>query len=158
MLVWFYSIVFTIFAEFWLNKTRAQTCKIGPKYTRLCSATYMVTSWHCQHSPAAAVAVDRYLLPAGPTAANLQRRFCCCGKCGPILRQTYGRLPCRVIDLLSIMSASPGVLISCVFRIKTHTCCQYDYGFDQQTAYRYWTTVSQRDKCYDKEKSLCEWV
>ena len=23
--------------------------------------------------------VDRYLLPAGPTAANLQQRVCCCG-------------------------------------------------------------------------------
>jgi len=33
-----------------------------------------LTTWHCPHSPAAAAAIDRYLLPAGPTAANLQQR------------------------------------------------------------------------------------
>jgi len=33
-------------------------------------------------------AIDRYLLPAGPTAANLQRWVCCCG---PMLGQTDGR-------------------------------------------------------------------
>jgi len=40
------------------------------------------TTWHCPHSPAArrcCTAIDRYLLPAGPTAANLQRRVCCRG-------------------------------------------------------------------------------
>jgi len=29
-----------------------------------------LTTWHCPHSPAAAAAVSRYLMPAGPTAAN----------------------------------------------------------------------------------------
>ena len=32
-----------------------------------------LTTWHCPHSPAAGAAIDRYLLPAGPTAANLQQ-------------------------------------------------------------------------------------
>ena len=32
-----------------------------------------LTTWHCPHSSAAAAAVDRYHLPAGPTAANLQQ-------------------------------------------------------------------------------------
>ena len=36
-----------------------------------------LTTWHCSHSPAAAAAIDRYLLPAGPTAANLQQRVHC---------------------------------------------------------------------------------
>jgi len=55
-----------------------------------------LTTWHCPHSPAAAAASDRYLLPAEPTAANLQQRVCCCG---PMLGQTDGRTPCRFIDL-----------------------------------------------------------
>ena len=38
---------------------------------------------------AGSVAIDRYLLPAGPTAANLQQRVCCCGPCWDI--QTDGR-------------------------------------------------------------------
>ena len=46
------------------------------------------TTWHCPHSPAAAAAIDRCLLPAGPTAANLQQRVCCCW---PMLGQTDGR-------------------------------------------------------------------
>jgi len=33
-------------------------------------------------------AIDRYLLPAELTAANLQQRVCCCG---PMLGQTNGR-------------------------------------------------------------------
>jgi len=33
-------------------------------------------------------AIDRYLLPAGPTAANLQQKVCCCG---PVLGQTDGQ-------------------------------------------------------------------
>ena len=34
-----------------------------------------MTTWHYPHLPAAAAAaIDRYLLPAGPTAANLQQR------------------------------------------------------------------------------------
>jgi len=32
--------------------------------------TTTLTTWHCPQSPAAAAAIDRYLLPAGPTAAN----------------------------------------------------------------------------------------
>ena len=54
-----------------------------------------LTTWHCPHSPAAAVATHQYILPAGPTAANLQPQgacgqcqVCCCG---PMLGQTYGR-------------------------------------------------------------------
>jgi len=46
--------------------------------------------WHCPHSPAAAAAIDRYLLPAGLTAAaNLQQQVCCCG---PMLGQTDGQM------------------------------------------------------------------
>jgi len=32
----------------------------------------MLTTWYCLHSPAAAAAIDQYLLPTGTTAANLQ--------------------------------------------------------------------------------------
>jgi len=46
-----------------------------------------LTTWHCPHSPAAAAAIVRDLVPAGPTAANLQQRVCCCG---PRLEQTDG--------------------------------------------------------------------
>ena len=52
-------------------------------------------TWHCPHSPAAAVATDQYILPAGSTAANLQQQgecaqcqVCCCA---PMLGQTYGQ-------------------------------------------------------------------
>ena len=46
----------------------------------------MIT-WHCLHSPTAGEAIDRYLLPAEPTAANLQQQVCCCGpKLGPMDR------------------------------------------------------------------------
>ena len=52
-----------------------------------------LTTWHCPHSPAAhaaaAAIIDRYLLPAGHTAANLQQRVCCCK---PMLEQTDGRI------------------------------------------------------------------
>ena len=59
--------------------------------------------WHCPHSPAACraavrrAATDRYLLPAGPTAANLQQRVC---YREPIVRQTDGRptrRPCSAV-------------------------------------------------------------
>jgi len=40
-------------------------------------------------------AIDRYVFPAGLTAANLPRRVCCCG---PVLRETDGRTPYRYID------------------------------------------------------------
>jgi len=36
-------------------------------------------TWHCPHSPAPTAAMNQYLLPARPTAANLQQRICCCG-------------------------------------------------------------------------------
>ena len=54
-----------------------------------------LTTRHCSHSPAAAAIIDRYLLPAGPTAANLQQRVCCCG---PMLGQTDGWTPYRFIS------------------------------------------------------------
>jgi len=44
-----------------------------------------LTTWHCPHLPTTAAAIDRFLLPTGPTAANLQQRVCCCG---PMLGQT----------------------------------------------------------------------
>jgi len=37
-----------------------------------------LTTWHCPHLPAAAAAVERYLLSAWPTTAELQQRVCCC--------------------------------------------------------------------------------
>ena len=45
------------------------------------SYLYSLTTWHCPHSPTAAAAIDRYLLPAEPTAANLQAAAgdCYCG-------------------------------------------------------------------------------
>ena len=36
-------------------------------------------------------AIDRYFLPAGPTAANLQQRVCCCGSMLETDGQTNGR-------------------------------------------------------------------
>jgi len=53
-----------------------------------------------RHTPlqsAGRAAIDRYLLPAAPTAAILQLRVCCRG---PMLRQSDRRTPCRYIDLL----------------------------------------------------------
>ena len=54
-----------------------------------------LTTWHCPHSPAAAAAIGPYLPLAGPTAANMQQRVCCCG---PMLGQTDGHRtvpPCK---------------------------------------------------------------
>ena len=55
---------------------RAKTlleCRTITEQTSLCSAIYLprMTTWHCPHLPAAAAAIDRYLLPVEPTAANL---------------------------------------------------------------------------------------
>ena len=36
-----------------------------------------LTTCHCPHSPAAVGTIDRHLLPAWPTAANLQQQTCC---------------------------------------------------------------------------------
>ena len=60
------------------------------KHARVLAFSHLrtLTMCHCPHSPAAAAAVDRYFLPAGPTAANLQQRVCCCGH---MLGQTDGR-------------------------------------------------------------------
>jgi len=43
----------------------------------------------------AAVRIDLYFLPAGPTAATPQQRLCCYG---PMLGQTDGRTPFRFMD------------------------------------------------------------
>ena len=59
------------------------------------ATTRTLTTWHCPHSHAAAAPIDRYLLPAGPSAANLQQRVCCRGS---VLGQTDGRTPYRFID------------------------------------------------------------
>ena len=50
------------------------------------------------HAPDAerCAAIDRYLLPAGPTAANLQQRVC---RCVPVLRQTDGQRDERTVGL-----------------------------------------------------------
>ena len=70
--------------------------------TSLCSAIYK--RWQCgtariRPPHATAVAIDRYLLPTGPTAANLQQWVCCCG---PVMGQsewrTNGRIPYRFAD------------------------------------------------------------
>jgi len=56
-----------------------------------------LTAWHCPHWPAAGRAavrratIDRYLLLAGPTAANLQQWDCCWGR--QTGGQTDGRTP-----------------------------------------------------------------
>ena len=52
------------------------------------ATTRTLTTWHCPHSHAAAAPIDRYLLPAGPSAANLQQRVCCRGS---VLGQTDRR-------------------------------------------------------------------
>jgi len=57
-----------------------------------------LTTWHSPHSPAAAAAIDRNLLLAEPTAANLQRRLCGSGGSGPVLGETDERTPYRHID------------------------------------------------------------
>jgi len=67
-------------------------------YKSLCSAMYV--RWYRgtarirpPHSTAAAV--NQCLLPARPTATNLQQRLCCCG---PMLWQTDGRTSYYFID------------------------------------------------------------
>ena len=55
-----------------------------------------LTAWHYPHSPAARraavrrAAIDRYLLPTGPTAANVQQRVSCCGA---MVGHTDGQAP-----------------------------------------------------------------
>ena len=73
----------------------------GAIWTSLtCSATY--ECWQRgtarirpPHAAVQAAAIDRYILPVEPTAANLQQRVCCCG---PMLGQTDGRTLYRFID------------------------------------------------------------
>ena len=56
------------------SRTSWKRCVNSSWATNLCLYSYpsTLTTWHCPHSPAAAAAVDRYLLLAGTTAANLQ--------------------------------------------------------------------------------------
>ena len=78
--------------------TTRQQLSINSVFSRLRT----LTTCHCPHSPTAAAADDLHLLPAGPTAANLQQRVCC----GPTLEEaggqvdgrTDGRTPYRFID------------------------------------------------------------
>jgi len=51
-------------------------------------------------------AIDRYLLPAEPTAANLQQWVCCCG---PMMGQRHGGIPCRYTDAPHTMPALPRI-------------------------------------------------
>jgi len=64
----------------------------------------MLTKWHCLQSSAARCycSNNQYLLPAGPTAANLWQRVCCCGPCWDrqtdkhrTVSQTLLRIICR---------------------------------------------------------------
>ena len=60
------------------------------------SYLHTLTMWHCPHIPqhaAAAAAIDRYLLPVGPTAANLQQQ----AHAGTD-RRLCGQTPYRFID------------------------------------------------------------
>ena len=54
------------------------------------SYRHMLTTWHCLHSPATAAANNRYLLPAGPTAANLPQQVWLRRWDSPMLGQTDG--------------------------------------------------------------------
>jgi len=40
-----------------------------------------LTTWHCPHSPAAAAAIDRYLLPPGPQQQTCNNAFAAVGPC-----------------------------------------------------------------------------
>jgi len=56
--------------------------------TNVCSATYARLqrgTARIRRPHAAAAEIDRYILPAGLTAANLQQQGCCCGS---VLEQT----------------------------------------------------------------------
>jgi len=48
-----------------------------------------LTTWHCPHSPAAAAAIDRYLLPPGPQQQTCNNAFAAVGPCWD--RQTERR-------------------------------------------------------------------
>ena len=89
-----------------------------------------LTTWHCPHSPAAAATIDWHLLPAGPTAANLQRRVCICylqlAHAG-----TDGRTPCRCIDAapytmraVQIITAVPHAY-KLVYRVAQQSRCPH---------------------------------
>jgi len=77
------------------NIVMIRTCTDAMKNKSVFSFLRTLTMWHCLHLPAARraavrrAAINRYLLSAGPAAANLQQRVCCCG---PVLRQTDGRV------------------------------------------------------------------
>jgi len=50
-----------------------QTCFLSEKNKSAFTCQRTLTTWHCPRSLAAAAAIDRYLLLAGPTAANQQQ-------------------------------------------------------------------------------------
>ena len=63
----------------------------------MCANNVALPAFHPLHAAAAArlAPIDRYLLPAGPTAANLQLQRICFY--GPMLGQTDGRTPYHCI-------------------------------------------------------------
>jgi len=71
----------------------------------LCSYLHTLTTWQCPRSFAATTllhaVIDRYFRPAGPTAANLQQRVCCCQPVldGHTKGQTDGQTSYRFITL-----------------------------------------------------------
>jgi len=69
----------------WFQLTAARCAYLGDSWAScfynksVFSHLRTLTTCHCPHSPAAAAAIDRYLLPGGPTATNLQQQACYCG-------------------------------------------------------------------------------
>jgi len=55
-----------------VNANMLLSCTVSDK--SVSSYLRTLTTWHCPHLLAAAAAIDQRLLPAGPTAANLQQQ------------------------------------------------------------------------------------
>ena len=121
------------------NSTMTSLCSLALliNTTSTCTTrefTYLrtLTTWHRPRSPAAAAAIDRYLLPAGPTAANLQQR----GSASKWDRQENGRTPYRFIDPAGLTGRAVPVTMTHLYRYskkqdrRTHArnlqCCSQD--------------------------------
>ena len=84
-----------------ISKTRClNSTKFSTHNQQVC---VHLATYACPPPHAAAAAIDRYVLPTGPTAANPPHAIYCRGR----MRHTDGRTPYRFIDPPHIIRAVP---------------------------------------------------
>jgi len=76
----------------------------------------MLFTWHCLYLPTAAAAIDQYLLPARPTAANLQQWVCYCGTLHHFLDPALHTM----LAVLTKLAQAATKLIHCIQEKRSH--------------------------------------